>query len=113
MHRTMMMAAALTLLMAGSTAAKAQFSGLEALGVDAGTANLVHQTGRRSRRNARIAAGVVAGVAGAIAINELYRSERRREARRWSRHRRNCRRWLRLCEYGSDRSCWRYDTRCH
>ena len=113
MRTSVLTAAAMGLLLVSSTTAKAQFAGLQTLDANTGASPLVHKTGRRSRRNGRIAAGVVAGVVGAIAVHELHRSARRREARRWSRHQRNCRRWLRWCRNGSDRACWRYDNRCY
>ena len=105
--------AALTaFLLVGAATAQAQTAGLHALAGIAGKSDLVQKTGRRSRRNGRIAAGVALGVIGTIAATEIHRSERRRRDREWSRHRRNCNRWQRWCRNGNDRACWRYDTRC-
>ncbi|MEL6872530.1 MAG: hypothetical protein AAFO62_07010 [Pseudomonadota bacterium] len=61
----------------------------------------------RRRRGAAIALGVL-GVVGAIAAAKA--SER--EYRRNRRYRRRCRRWLRQCEDGYDRACYRFEDRC-
>ena len=112
MIKSLTTAAVTALLLAGTTTAQAQMAGLHSLDAIAGNSGLVQKTGRRSRRNGRIAAGVALGVIGAIAAAEIYKSQRNRHERRWSRHRRSCNRWLRWCRNGDDRACWRYDSRC-
>lgn len=103
---------AAAVLVAGAAPAQAQFSGLSSAEALAGTSNLVQKTGRRARRNRRIAAGVALGVLGAVAATHYYQSQQYQRERRYWRHQRRCQRWLRWCRNGSDRSCWRYDTRC-
>lgn len=70
--------------------------------------------GRRFRRRARgaaIALGVL-GVVGAIAAAKASEREYRRDRRYHRRIRRSCRRWLRDCEDGYDRACWKFENRC-
>ncbi len=112
MIKSLTSAALTAFFLIGTTTAQAQIAGLHALDAVAGKSDLVQKTGRRSRRNGRIAAGVALGVIGAIAASEIHRSERNRRERRWSRHRRSCNNWLRWCRKGNDRACWRYDSRC-
>ena len=112
MIKSLTTAAVTAFLLVSTTTAQAQMAGLHVLDVIAGQSDLIQKTGRRSRRNGRIAAGVALGVIGAIAAAEICRRGSNRRERRWSRHRRSCNRWLRWCRNGNDRACWRYDTRC-
>lgn len=66
---------------------------------------VVAKRGRRVLRGVAIGAAIVGA---AIIASEAARADRRRAHR----HRRNCRKWLRRCERGNDRACWRYDNRC-
>ena len=67
--------------------------------------------GWRGRRNRAVAAGVVAGIATGIIINEATRSSRRRAYTSYP-GRRVCRKWARRCDYGSNSSCRKFDRRC-
>ena len=81
--------------------ANAQMAGLSSLQNNAtASQELVHKTGRRGRILGAIALGAVA----AIAISEAHR--------RRSHFARTCRRWRNRCEFGNERACWKYDTRC-
>jgi len=70
----------------------------------------------KRRRGRRIGTGLAIGaliVGAAVIASESARADRRRSRRRASRHRRNCNRWIRQCNRGNDRSCWRFDNnRC-
>ena len=80
------------------------FSSLKSLDSGAETSSqLVHKTGKKSRKIAR---GIFLGlaVAGALAAHNHYYYE--------SRHERRCRRWERRCYNGNDNACWKLDTRC-
>ncbi len=67
--------------------------------------------GWRGRRNRAVAAGVVAGIATGIIINEATRSSRRRVYSSYP-GRRTCRKWARRCDNGSSYSCRKWDQRC-
>ena len=71
----------------------------------------IEVAGWRGRRNRAIAAGVVAGIATGIIINEATRSSRRRVRYSYP-GRRTCRKWAHRCDYGSARSCRKFDRRC-
>ncbi|MFT5509151.1 MAG: hypothetical protein ACI89J_002232 [Hyphomicrobiaceae bacterium] len=65
----------------------------------------------KRRRGRRVGAGLAIGaliIGGAIIASEQARADRRRVRR----NRRNCRTWLRRCNRGNDRACWRHDNRC-
>jgi hypothetical protein len=110
MKKTLAIAGLAAVVMVSAAApAGAQMSGLKSL--DNATTGLIHKTGKRSRRNGRIAAGVALGILGAAAAASsahAYDEEYYRE----SRHERRCRRWRRWCHDGEHRACWKYDNRC-
>ncbi|MEM8976947.1 MAG: hypothetical protein AAGD43_33260 [Pseudomonadota bacterium] len=98
-------ATAATLMIASAPSQAAGMTALKALGDGAGTADtLVQKTGRRGR----IAAGIALGIAGAAIAHHAYRHHHYRPSR-WERR---CRRWARRCDWGSDRACYKYETRC-
>ncbi|RPG39358.1 MAG: hypothetical protein CBC34_014510 [Hyphomicrobiaceae bacterium TMED74] len=98
--------AAAMMMIASAPSSAAGMSALKALETGAATSdNLVHKTGRRGRR---IAAGIALGIVGAAIATHAYRHHHYRPSR-WER-RCNC--WARKCEWGNDRACYRYDTRC-
>ena len=76
--------------------------------------SLLHPTGGRE---GAFAAGVAIGVLGGLAVPRpprRYDYDDLEDARydRYHKHRRLCRRWRWMCHDGSERACWKYDTRC-
>lgn len=59
---------------------------------------LVHKT------RGRAAAAALGFLAGAMIAGAAANASSRRV--------RICRKWLRSCNHGSERSCWKYDTKC-
>ena len=99
-------ATAATLMIASAPSQAAGMSALQALGTGAASSDtLIQKTGRRG---GRIAAGIALGIAGAAIAAHAYRHHHYR-ASRWERR---CRRWARRCDWGNERACYRYDTRC-
>ena len=75
----------------------------------AAQSGIVHQVrGRRGRFGAGLIIGL--GVASALAASSAYAHDRYYSAR-YERERR-CRRWFRQCNHGSDRACWKFESRC-
>mgnify|MGYP001816342882 FL=1 len=75
---------------------------------------LLHRTGGRE---GAFAAGVAIGVLGGLAVPRpprRYDYDDLEDARyhRYREHRRLCRRWRWMCHDGSERACWKFDTRC-
>ncbi|MEL6298432.1 MAG: hypothetical protein AAFV26_09565 [Pseudomonadota bacterium] len=69
---------------------------------------VARRRGRRGRRRgAAIALGIL-GVVGAVAAAKAAERSYRRDRR----YRRQCRRWLRRCERGNDRACYRFEDNC-
>lgn len=64
----------------------------------ASSEQLLHKT------RGRAAAAALGFVAGAMLAGAAANAASRRA--------RICRKWLRSCNYGSERSCWKYDTKC-
>jgi hypothetical protein len=99
-----------TALIAAQAPAQAQMSALKSLDVGATTANqLIHKTGRRSRR---IGAGIALGLLGVAAVASHARAREDAENEREYSHQRRCNRWRRWCSNGEDQACWKYDNRC-
>lgn len=65
------------------------------------TESMVHKT---RGRGVALATGLVAGMVLMGAAASANRAASRRA--------RVCRRWLSRCNSGSERSCWKYDTKC-
>ncbi len=100
----------------GAIASNAPQAGLMQYAQNPATSQVVPQkiiklAGWRGRRNRSIAAGVVAGIATGIIINEATRSSRKRVYYSYP-GRRTCRKWARRCDNGSSYSCRKWDRRC-
>ena len=65
------------------------------------TEAIIHKT---KGRGTALAAGMIAGM--------LMMGAAASASRAASRHANICRRWLNSCNNGSERSCWKYDTKC-
>ena len=105
-----MFIATAALLLTATTAlpAQAKMAGMSSAASNISTSNqFIHKAGRRGRH---IAAGVVIGlgVLGAIAASNAHAQGHYYETR----FERRCRRWHRRCVHGSDRACYKFDTRC-
>lgn len=62
---------------------------------------------RRRAAGAAIALGIL-GIAAAVAAKEA-----RRERHYYDDYDRECHKWLRRCDRGNDRACYKFDRYCH
>ncbi len=93
---------------AGAVSPLAAKSAAPATSSDAGLVHNVRGRGRGFATGLVIGLGVVGAIAASRAHAHRYHEERHE---RWE-HERRCRRWYHSCNAGSDRACWRFETRC-